>query len=277
MEQTVSVRDLRIRLTLTPGAAGDNGYEAYITRANQGIEGLAVTLRVVFPSLDRRSRMLTLDDSGDGIYSSAGLELNRAGEWSALVDVIAPDGTSSRAAFAFDIPAEIPEVATRQATLVNWLAALAVLAVLGGWLRPSVMRWLQRVQWRPAYVLLGAATLIVVVIFSVISWQALDETSKQRDRLANPLPAVINLTRPDDASLQRGIALFAARCASCHTEDSLRRTFAPRRLAELRDEQLFTIIIHGKDGIPPVTLSEAERWDVINYLRSAPFERRTLR
>lgn len=285
LEQTASVRDLRIRLTLTPGAAGDNGYEAHITRANKGVEagveagveGLAVTLRVVFPSLDRRSRLLTLDDSGRGTYSSAGLELNRAGEWSALVDVIAADGTSARATFAFDVPAEIPEVATRQASLVNWLAALAVLAVLGGWLRPSIMRWLQRVQWRPAYVVLGAATLLVVVIFSVISWQALDETSKQRDLLANPLPAVVNPTKPDDASLQRGTLLFDSSCASCHTEDSLRRTFAPRRLAELRDEQLFTIIVHGKDDIPSVTLSEAERWDVINYLRSAAFERRTLR
>jgi len=98
--------------------------------------------------------------------------------------------------------------------------------------------------------------------------------------LANPVPA-------DTASLERGQAIYAANCAICHGDDGWgdgpaaeNLSPAPAPVAHtarmLSDGYLFYRVSEGgsfapfNSAMPPfkATLSETERWDVINYLRS---------
>ncbi len=91
-----------------------------------------------------------------------------------------------------------------------------------------------------------------------------------------PLPATA-------ASLQRGQVLFGLTCAMCHGatgvgDGRLGGFFAPAKPADLTGsvvqnfsaDQLFVVITQGAGVMPPLAenLTVAERWDVINYIRT---------
>jgi len=107
--------------------------------------------------------------------------------------------------------------------------------------------------------------------------------------ISNPVPA-------DEVSLQRGEILYNLHCAVCHGPagqgdgsvvqfwntcpggqcqgESARR---PADLTEARidvypDSMIYRIISQGFGGMPPLreNLTERQRWDVINHVRSLP-------
>lgn len=119
--------------------------------------------------------------------------------------------------------------------------------------------------------------------------RGMDEGMMQRHRV--PIPEeYAGLTNPVPAtteSLARGEALYAANCASCHGDRGLGNGPAAEGLDPapppiaytaqmLSDAHLFYRISEGGNEAPfnsamPAfedTLSERERWDVINYVRS---------
>jgi mono/diheme cytochrome c family protein len=94
----------------------------------------------------------------------------------------------------------------------------------------------------------------------------------------NPVPA-------DAVSLQRGEILCQLHCAVCHGQASqgdgpvvefwredVRRPadLTEARIGEYPDGTLYRIIVQGIGGMPPLreNLTERQRWDVINYLRT---------
>lgn len=100
-----------------------------------------------------------------------------------------------------------------------------------------------------------------------------------------PGTALTNPVLPDDASIQRGAAVYAAYCLRCHGPagtgvDSSDPAHAHGSAADLtdrrsrakRDGDLYHAVTHGVPGsaMPAyeVALTEEERWDVINYVRS---------
>ncbi|GAB4577351.1 MAG: hypothetical protein Fur0022_00820 [Anaerolineales bacterium] len=118
-----------------------------------------------------------------------------------------------------------------------------------------------------------------------------DDMESMMQRHMAPLPnAYARLTNPvpgDNASLERGEAIYAANCAACHGEEGWgdgpaaeNLSPAPAPLAHtaqmLSDAYLFYRVSEGggfapfNSAMPPfkATLSEAERWDVINYLQA---------
>lgn len=119
--------------------------------------------------------------------------------------------------------------------------------------------------------------------------RGMDEDMMQRHRASIP-EAYAGLTNPVPStteSLARGEALYAANCASCHGERGLGEgpaaeglDPAPAPIAHtaqmVSDAYLFYRISEGGNEPPfnsamPAfkdTLSERERWDVINYIRS---------
>ncbi len=96
--------------------------------------------------------------------------------------------------------------------------------------------------------------------------------------VVNPVPA-------DEVSLQRGGVLFSLHCAVCHGaggrgdgpvtrywQGGLRR---PPNLTEdyvkaFPDGTMYQIVTQGIGNMPPLreNLSERQRWDLINYVRS---------
>jgi mono/diheme cytochrome c family protein len=100
----------------------------------------------------------------------------------------------------------------------------------------------------------------------------------QPQALVNPVPS-------DDVSLQRGEILYGFHCAACHGQtgqgngsvvefwrDEARRpaNLTEARFSQYPDGTLYRIVTHGIGGMPPLreNLTERQRWDVINYLRT---------
>lgn len=99
----------------------------------------------------------------------------------------------------------------------------------------------------------------------VVSWQS---------ALTNPVP-------PEDASRQRGAALYRINCALCHGEGGkgtgpVGNKLVPpapvldqARVRALSEGDIFKRITLGFGRMPPFQgkLTTAERWDLVNYLR----------
>ncbi len=273
---------LSATLTFDPGGVGGNTYELLLKRDGEPVTGAQVQLRLAYPELDRRARLIPLDDAGDGIYLSAGLELDRAGVWWSLLDVTLPDQTEpQRIALTVDLPAVAPALNLRQPSLLNWLSAFGVLAALTLLSAPPVARRVRRARFTPEIAFIFIALLIVTILFSIGGAFIISEASAQTDRLRNPPPQIVNPVLPDADSIARGAAAFAQSCASCHGERGdgggeraaeFARMPRIRTLVETRrDESLFNAIQRGAGAMPAVPLPEQTAWDVVNFLRSPIF------
>jgi mono/diheme cytochrome c family protein len=280
--QTQTVADTEVRLSIDPGAAGANSYQVDLSRNGQPLTGSKVALRLVYPLLDRRSSLLQLDDAGDGSYLGAGPELDRAGPWEALIDVATPDQPVGvlpiRAAFRWQVPDTAPNPAKRQPSPLNWLAGGLVVGVLGAWLYPGIRTGLRSIHVQPVILTGAAMAVLVTVVLAVLGAWLLNESAQQTEALRNPPPKFVNQTLPDAESLAAGKAIYDGYCAGCHgpggagNGPQVKPMSAPpdfrARLGGKRDEDLFRTIPHANSADH---LSETERWNVINYLRSAVF------
>jgi len=108
-----------------------------------------------------------------------------------------------------------------------------------------------------------------VVLAAAEEWKAPARAAARK----NPVPA-------DAASIGRGKAVYASQCASCHGNSgkgdgpaakSLEKS--PGDLTKLRGQsngELFWKITEGKKPMASyaTTLSEQQRWDVVNYLHA---------
>jgi putative copper export protein/methionine-rich copper-binding protein CopC/mono/diheme cytochrome c family protein len=279
--QSVTLGDLELSLSIDPGGPGSNFYEASVHRSGQPVSGARVWLRLVFPALDRRTPPFVLDDSGEGVYAGAGAELDRAGEWQAQVDVLlpgeAPDA-AHRFALGWTLPEKAPALRVREPSAFNWLGVgLIVLAFVAWWGPPSVRR-VRRLELHRESALIGGALFVVTVIALVAGGVLIANSAAELDRLRYPPPTVVNPTLADAQSLAAGRAIYEAHCAECHGPAGELRDAAPGSPAALRvvvptrrDESILKTLTEGHAEMPPAALTEAERWQVINYIRSAPF------
>jgi mono/diheme cytochrome c family protein len=151
-------------------------------------------------------------------------------------------------------------------------------------------------------ILLIPAAVVLLLAYSVISIpipsQMVDQASvayEMGPRLAAPAEAVpmqgaaligdAPASQPVPASAEsvaRGKALFGINCRMCHGEGGkgdgpLSSLFTPSPAdltgpveTNLSDSQIFMVITQGRGPMPPMAenLSPADRWDVINYVRS---------
>jgi mono/diheme cytochrome c family protein len=153
--------------------------------------------------------------------------------------------------------------------LLIGLEALVVAAVL--WLlRPSIAR-----RAPSAKRLVNGATIVAVIIGAGFVSLNLGEQTPNTG-LTNPVPRTVD-------SIAAGAKLYQANCAACHGVDGrgggpLSGTTAVRppslvsgHLNAHTDGDIFYWITNGLSGGMPAwvsTLSEQERWDLVNYLRS---------
>lgn len=262
-----TIDGLAVQLAVDPNAAGENSYEAILTRDGNPVEGATVRLQWAYPALDQRTDPIRLEDSGGGSYLSGGAELVRGGGWRAILDITeAGSAAPIRAAFAWDVLSEAPPTNPRTANWLNWLSAAAILGILGAWLIPPSARGVGSLRWKRETILIATVSSLIAVVLLGGGVVLIANSSTRIEALRNPAPEVVNPTLPDSESLIRGQSVFERECLTCHAPGS-NTPLRQSRIDFLRDEELYTIIVHGQDNIPAVPLTDAERWDVINYLR----------
>lgn len=151
---------------------------------------------------------------------------------------------------------------------VELLAAAALLVLFG---RSISRRW-PRQAWLVSFgrVMLGVAGLGLVASATFLA----DTTPDSR--LANPVPFTVT-------SVTAGAALYQANCAACHGLDA--RGGGPQagttqvrppsllsgHLSQHTDGDVYYWITNGLPGGMPTwvaKLSDADRWNLVNYLRS---------
>jgi methionine-rich copper-binding protein CopC/uncharacterized membrane protein len=248
-------------VTIAPGGPGVNTIDVALTRDGAPIEAESVRLQLAHPASDVRGAPLDAEPLGQGVYTAAGDELDRAGTWWLIADV---DGAQT--ALAFEIRADAAVALTRDPSVVNLIALVFVSAALVRAAYPSARRFVRWLDWNPGAITAAGAAIaacIVVVIFGVI---ASNEAAAQLDAQLNPPPAIVNSILPDAESLARGQTIFAESCGwAGATLAELRR-----RLDRARDETLYAAVRDGWRDLPACRIAldtDAARWDVVNWIR----------
>jgi copper transport protein len=278
--QTIPVNGLEAALSVDPNTTGSNSYSVSLTRDNVPVTDAKVVLRFADPALDRRTPPLMLDNGGDGTYNSAGGELDRTANYAALVDV-QTSGSETWTRFAFHWTLRESAGTTRNPTLVNFLALVAILMAAGMLIRPSVARLLTAMSVHTESLVAAIAVCAITAILFAMGIVLMNQASQQYDSLQNSPPATVNPVFPDQAAVAAGRMLYTDRCAVCHSPNG---ALNPQQGTSVdlrdsspthRDEDLYRLIAHGDYHARLNDLTDTDRWNVIAYLRSAAFVRAT--
>ena len=265
--------DMNLSAAIIPGGPGVNSYDLVLKRAEAPATDVELYIQLVDPQRDIRSAWQMAEQAQDGLYVSAGDEIDRAGEWWTLLDVVMPDGTISRAAFVWQISDAAAVQQSRQPQLIHLVALLSIAGVLAAWSAGRARRLLAALNLTPASLLIAGAAVVVSLGVMVGGALMLDERQREYALTLNPPPAVINSVLPDAASLARGQALYREHCLVWQGQSADFRALR-NRLASARDDFLYAAVASGWRSLLPcgAGLSESQRWDVVNYFRT--FERR---
>jgi copper transport protein len=277
--QTTQVDDLRAVVRVAPGEAGLNTFDVALSQGGQPVaDAQRVTLRVTHQQMDMGASDLQLAPEGDGHYRAMGGTLSMSGAWD--VQVIVRRAGRDDAQGTLTIVATDPAQARAQSGGASGgsgdpptrLIVGAVILALGVLFLVDAIRPARR-RRQPATVALGCVAATVGL--SLATAAALYPTGGDVV-LANPVPRT-------PASVARGQELYQQNCVICHGlnargDGPLAATLNPRpadlriHVAQHTEGQLWTWLSDGFPGsaMPAfrTTLSDEDRWNVINYLDS---------
>jgi copper transport protein len=261
-------------LTLAPGAVGPNHYRLDI--AGEPLpENAEALIRLTPPRVETGEEEIELARSGAGTFEWHGSELSFAGDWAATVIVRSVGAFQHEAAVTLAVPAVAPGAESTEPPRFD-TAAIGGLLLLAAGLAALALAWRAgRGSLRREAGGLGAVAAAVGVLLLVTARMPAPSAIALDTR--NPIPA-------DSPSIARGEATYLANCTECHGvtgrgDGPLAMSFSPPAAdfttvhAKLHlDAEFFNWIKNGKPptAMPPWadTLSDADIWDVINYLRS---------
>ena len=272
-QASASLGGLNLSTTIIPGGPGVNTYDTVVKRGDTPATDVEVYTQLVNPGRGIRSAWQSAEQVEDGLYVSAGDEIDQAGLWWSLLDVVTVDGAVRRFAFAWEISAAAAVQQSRQPQLIHLVTLLGIAGVLAAWSFGRARRLLAALQLTPASLLIAGGA--VVVSLGVMGAGALMLAERQRDYALtlNPPPTVVNSVLPNAASLARGEALYREHCLVWQGDSADFRALR-NRLASARDDFLYQAVASGWRGLPACGegLNVEQRWDVVNYFRT--FERR---
>jgi copper transport protein len=270
--------DLAVDFTVTPGTAGFNSFRVFLFPTGGGDIGdvLKVRMKINFHTEDLGQQIVDFDPVGEGVFSykASGPYLTRPGQWDIDVTVqrrgvddetvtVPVTVSSAGGAGQFSYPLVVG----------SWLsvamAALMVFALLGAvW----ISEWPGLPELSPRFLRVGTAMLTVLGAGIL----ALSLIPAKGPSSGNPIPASAQ-------SIAAGHDLYVQNCSSCHGINGDGKGpnagGLPVKPADFRlhipyhqDTFFFNVITNGLGSIMPgwsATLTEDDRWNIINYLHSA--------
>jgi copper transport protein len=287
-------------LVIDPNQPGTNTFEVYLAGAVDQVESVRLEFAAPESGEFGVSRLVMEPSKPPTFYVGRGAFLTEPGDWRVdvflrrvtsdltlpfEVRVAGPGGATPSAGGrgSLDLPFELTPVRTAAIVLSG---VLAVGLVLGSRVRPELPGgYLAEVAEeaydrfmpdtiRPAWSL--AALLIIGVGLGVVLGSHLHGrlSPNQAASANNPIPST-------EQSIERGRMLFMQSCIQCHGEtgrgDGPLASSLPLQPANLYDhvpfhpdQYFYEVITRGLSGVMPAfsSLSEEDRWNIINYLRS---------
>ena len=263
--------DLSVHLQVSPAVVGENVLRIHVFGSGGSAPQDVDDVRVTFARAGALGgEQVEAAPEGDGVYTATGSFLSLALTWNITIDVTRPGQDDVRVAYTVPISPGVTG-GTRSAPLASpapqlpdlTFAALLLLmigvglALVGGRSRARV--WSQTAGW---------------VVVLVALWLGTSGGFGSSSGLTNPSPG-------DAGAIARGATLYEQHCATCHGIDG--RGDGPGAVglvpppADLRthiplhpDSDTFLFITNGIAGTAmPAwedTLSEEERWDLVNFL-----------
>ena len=265
-----TVGDFTVSAAILPGGPGVNTYDAFITRDGEAAKDIQVVMRQVNPMRGKRGAWQLAEAVDEGLHSAAGDEIDAAGQWQSLIDIVAGAETY-RAAFEWDISQAAAVQAGRDPSPLQWLSLMALAVTMGAMALPAARRLVKRLNVNPLSCIVAGAALAVSIAVMAAGAELIAERGREYEATLNPPPERVNPVLPDAESLSRGEALYARHCQLW--QEHLAELRALRdRLHIVGDDMLFRVTLEGWRGLPACgEMGEAERWDVVNYFRT--FER----
>lgn len=262
-----TVEELSVSLSISPGGPGINTFDATVTRGGQPVTDARVTMQAASPERDVRAPWSPFEPLDSGGYATVNADIDREGAWWTLIDIATLDGETTRAAFTFDVEPDAAIEANIPLNLVQAGGLALAIAALIAALRPVWRALYRRLDLSPQAVTIVIVALIGSGAALMAGYAFIAAENERYFATVNPPPQIANPTLPDAASLERGAQLFNSACATWSPESPGWEALAIR-LDRTRDEELFAFTRDGFRGLPPCdTLTDAQRWDVVNYAR----------
>ena len=268
-QATQKIGNYTITSAVIPGGPGVNAYDIVLDRPDGDLADVRVYLQIMNPKRGRRGEWLLAEPLEKGLYAASGDEIDAAGTWWTLIDIVAEDGEMTRAAFVWEIAESDAILRSRPPQFIHLLLLLLLGAALCLWAYPAVSRALAGLRITPAsglMALTAAAAALAVMGFGA-AFIAQRQTAYELT--LNPPPAPVNAVLPDADSLRRGEALYREHCLVWQGHSADFRALRAQ-LDDARDDALYAAVADGWRGLPAcaASLSEDQRWDIVNYFRT---------
>jgi len=266
---TQTFGEFTVTSAIIPGGPGVNTYDVVVRRGGAPATDLSIRLQLVNPERGIRSAWQSAEQVDAGLYAAAGDDIDEAGEWWSLVDIVEANGAVTRAAAAWEISESAAVIQSRPPNVAHLMLLLALAAIVAALVQRRARRLFATLNVTPATGLLAAGVLALSIGVMVFGAHLIGERQRDYKATLNPPPEQVNTVLPDANSLARGEALFRERCLDWQGQSADYRALR-KRLSSTRDDFLYSAVVAGWRDLPACEgeLSERERWDIVNYVRT---------
>ena len=268
-QSTQTVGEFTVTSAVIPGGPGVNTYDVVVRRGGAPATDLSIHMQLVNAERGSRSPWHLKEHVEAGLYVAAGDDIEAAGEWWSLIDIVDSNAEVTRVAARWSISESAAVIQTRPPNLAHLAALLALALLLGALTQRKARRLLAALNITPATALLAAGAVALSIGVMVFGALMIGERQRDYEATLNPPPERVNTVLPDAASLARGEALYRARCLVWQGLSADFRALR-NRLTSARDDFLYGVVLGGWRDLPACEgdLSERDRWDIVNYFRT---------
>ena len=286
--QTAKTKDgLQITLNVSPNQVGINQFDLTLQHAD-GTPLTTITqarLRFTYdeiPGVVAPSEVV-LTRFADGEYRSAGAYFTQPGNWRVEAGLRRSDGDDITQPFVLPVArasatsgSKKPGIYDLPFSVFSWNEVAGALVAIFGF---AIIAYRKQLRWleQPGYRVMMAAASLLLLSGAVLAFGVTTHRADGNQRAGNPVP-------PTSQSVARGKELFQQNCIICHGIDG--RGDGPQAAqlspqpSDFRlhtplhtDPQFYAFIANGypASAMPQfkTAFSEADIWNLVNYLRSA--------